>query len=99
MSELKMCECGEPTYGHKCSLCHADEGLLKPPTRSTPTPTFKDQMKTIKDVDLIESAESFWWCVEEDNTHHRCETEEEACAFQRGYRVANDLDPMTGEPA
>ncbi len=56
-------------------------------------------MKTIKDVDLIESAESFWWCVEEDNTHHRCETEEEACAFQRGYRVANDLDPMTGEPA
>jgi hypothetical protein len=28
MKELKTCECGEPTYSNKCSLCFADEGLF-----------------------------------------------------------------------
>ena len=25
--ELKMCECGEPTYSSKCELCFADEAV------------------------------------------------------------------------
>jgi len=28
MKGLKTCECGEPTYSNKCSLCLADEGLF-----------------------------------------------------------------------
>jgi hypothetical protein len=27
MSELKMCECGEPTYSEKCQLCFSDEAV------------------------------------------------------------------------
>lgn len=52
-----------------------------------------------QDVDVTEAAEGHWWCVESDGTHHRCETENEACAFQRGYRVSRSLDPMTGATA
>ncbi len=31
MSNIKMCDCGEPTYSYKCSLCIADEGLFSKP--------------------------------------------------------------------
>lgn len=29
MNKLKTCECGEPTYGNKCSLCASEQGLFK----------------------------------------------------------------------
>jgi hypothetical protein len=28
MKELKTCECGEPTYKEKCSMCESDTGLF-----------------------------------------------------------------------
>lgn len=51
------------------------------------------------DVDVMESAEGKWLAAQPDNTEHCFPSEEEACAFQRGYRVALGLDPMTGEPS
>lgn len=52
-----------------------------------------------KDVDVLEdeSRPTQWVAIEEDNTVHRFENEAEACAFQRGYRAAQGLDPLTGE--
>lgn len=50
-----------------------------------------------KDVWLHET-DNGWLAVEEDGTEHHCATEDEACAFQRGYRVAQGMDPMTGAP-
>lgn len=49
------------------------------------------------DVGVYEHEEIGWVAVEEDNSTHNFDNENEACAFQRGYRVANGLDPMTGE--
>ena len=36
MSELKMCECGEPTYTDKCELCFIDDAVKQDITRSLP---------------------------------------------------------------
>jgi hypothetical protein len=49
------------------------------------------------DVDVLQNAAGEWVAVTEDNTIFHFKNEDEACAFQRGYRVANGLDPMTGE--
>jgi len=29
MTGLKTCDCGEPTYSDKCSLCSADDAVAK----------------------------------------------------------------------
>lgn len=45
----------------------------------------------------IHEYEGQWLAVEPDSSTHTFPNEAEACAFQRGYRVALGLDPMTGE--
>jgi len=51
----------------------------------------------MKDVDVYQDDSDKWVAVTADNTTYYLVNEAEACAFQRGYRVANGLDPMTGE--
>jgi hypothetical protein len=51
----------------------------------------------MKDVDVLQDDTETWIAVTEDNTIFYFKNEDEACAFQRGYRVASGLDPMTGE--
>jgi hypothetical protein len=50
----------------------------------------------MKDVDVYQDDSDEWVAVTADNTTYYFVNEEEACAFQRGYRVANGSDPMTG---
>lgn len=50
------------------------------------------------DDDHAAQFEKDWLAIEEDGTPHQFDTEVEACLFQQGYRVANGLDPATGEP-
>lgn len=48
------------------------------------------------DIEVQDHEEFGWIAVEPDGTMHRFPNEDEACAFQRGWRAALGLDPMTG---
>ena len=49
MNELKMCDCGEPTYSYKCSLCIADESCLPTQPKREWVDMTDEQMQQTRD--------------------------------------------------